>query len=97
MQLSMHECFNGERKRLVNEFSSKAKAVNWAREWYVPVKGHYLELVNEEDGSLVGFDMEDKRTIKPMGWGFKPDYAYMRGKEAKNLTHYVPNVHIRRV
>lgn len=96
MKFMLHECFNGTRVRLVNEFSSRAKAVKWIREWYVKVNGHYLELVNAEDGSLVGFDMEDKRQVKPMGWGFKVNWEDKPGKPAKERTVYAPKAEFRR-
>jgi hypothetical protein len=97
MTYTVHECFNGERKRAANTFSSRAKAVKWLKEWAILAKHHYWELVNDEDGSLVWFDLVDRRTVKPMGWGFKPNWEDKPGLKATNKTFYVPKVEFRRV
>jgi hypothetical protein len=97
MALHLHQSFNGTLSAALNVFASSAKAAKWAETYGVLAKGHVWVLVNSVSGELNELNFDLKRTVKPMGWGFKPNWEDKKGRKATNLTVYVPKTEFRRV
>jgi hypothetical protein len=91
--------FNGEAKVSGLFSGTKAACLAYARSRdYLKQRGEVFMVVTSTAKSVKASLVErDTRTVKPMGWGFKPDYAYMKGSVAKNKTIYNPVPAQRRV
>ena len=87
--------FNGEPAVKGLFEGNKAACERYARTRdYLKSPGQVFMCVNKAKVSLVE---EDKRTVKPMGWGFKPSWEDKPGRKATNLTVYAPKPGFRRV
>jgi|SRR5579864_5302745 len=91
--------FNGEVKVSGLFSGTKAQCLAYARSRdYLKQRGEVFMVVTST-AKTVKFSLveEDKRLVKPMGWGFKANWDDKPGKEAKDVSVYVPKVHIKRV
>jgi hypothetical protein len=80
--------FNGEVKVSGLFSGTKAACEAYARSRdYLKQRGEVFMVVTSTSKSVkASLVEEDKRTVKPMGWGFKQDWALKPGKPAVNLS-----------
>lgn len=91
--------FNGQAVQQGLFSGTKAACLAYARSRdYLKQRGQVFMVVTSTAKSVKASLVEqDTRLVKPMGWGFKPDWALKPGKEAKERTVYAPKASFRRI